>query len=242
MSLLDVKQFSAGYGATIVLRNLTLQLGERECVAVLGANGAGKTTLLRGISGLLNNRSGQVLLRGKPLPMDPADTAALGIAHVPEGRGTIAGLTVDENLRVGGYLQRSRMELKRDLEQAYTRFPILYTYKDRFATSLSGGEQQMLAISRALMLRPSLLLLDEPSFGLAPKVVASVYEAIQTVLANEVLSVLLVEQSTELAMNAASRAYILKRGEIVGQGSAKELRDSEQLRDAYLGVAGCNHG
>lgn len=235
MSLLEIRQYSAGYGGVDILRGLDLSVGTNECVAVLGANGAGKTTLLRGISGLLKNSGGQVLLQGKPLPGDPAATAALGIAHVPEGRGTIAGLTVEENLRVGGFLQRSRAELRRDIDQAYARFPILHVYRNRMATALSGGEQQMLAISRALMLRPCLLLLDEPSFGLAPKIVASVYESIRNVMAGEAISVLLVEQSAELAMKAASRAYILKHGEIVGEGNARELAASDHLRNAYLG-------
>jgi len=238
VSLLRLEQLSSGYRNADILRNVSMEIGAHECVAVLGANGAGKTTLLRTISGLLRPSRGVIEYRGSRLPEAPHRIAALGVAHVPEGRGTIAGLTVEENLRVGAYTQRSRTQVEADLAQCYERFPILDEYRHRPATYLSGGEQQMLALSRALMARPTLLLLDEPSFGLAPKIVHLVYEAIRRVIAEGHLAVLLVEQSAELAMSAASRAYVLKHGEVVGAGSREELRGSPGLSDAYLGTTG----
>jgi len=238
VSLLRLERLSSGYGNADVLRNISMEVGAHECVAVLGANGAGKTTLLRTISGLLRPGCGVIEFRGLRLPGVPHRVAAHGIAHVPEGRGTIGGLTVEENLLVGAYTQRSRKQVEADLARCYERFPILEEYRNRPATYLSGGEQQMLALSRALMSRPTLLLLDEPSFGLAPKIVHLVYEAIRRVIAEGDLAVLLVEQSAELAMSAAARAYVLKHGEVVGAGSRDELRGSPGLSDAYLGTAG----
>ncbi|TAK82005.1 MAG: ABC transporter ATP-binding protein [Betaproteobacteria bacterium] len=237
MTLLRLERVSSGYGTGDILRNVSIEIGTHECVAVLGANGAGKTTLLRTISGLLHRRLGAIEFGGKPLPNTPHRIAALGVAHVPEGRGTIAGLTVEENLLVGAFTQRFRANVDEDLKQCYERFPILREYRHRPATHLSGGEQQMLAISRALMLRPNLLLLDEPSFGLAPKVVRVVYEAIRKIIEEGRLAVLLVEQSAELAMSAATRAYVLKHGEVVGAGSRDELCGSPELSDAYIGMA-----
>jgi branched-chain amino acid transport system ATP-binding protein len=235
MSLLRLHGLYSGYGSGDILRNVCMEIGQHECVAVLGANGAGKTTLLRAVSGLLASSRGLIDYRGQPLPDAPHRIAALGIAHVPEGRGTIAGLTVEENLLVGAFTQRSGRQARADLHRCYERFPMLREYRHRPATYLSGGEQQMLAISRALMSRPSLLLLDEPSFGLAPKIVRKVYEAIRSVIDEGELAVLLVEQSAELAMSAAGRAYVLKHGEVVAAGTREELR-SKGLSDAYLGV------
>lgn len=235
MTALRLERVRAGYGAGDVLRDVSIEVGAQECVAVLGANGAGKTTLLRSISGLVARSAGVMEYRGRSLPQAPHKVAALGIAHVPEGRGTIAGLTVEENLYVGAYTQRSAGQVAKDIQQCYERFPILREYRHRPASYLSGGEQQMLAISRALMSRPALLLLDEPSFGLAPKIVQKVYEAIRRVIEEGRLAVLLVEQSAQLAMSAATRAYVLKQGQVISAASREELRRSGGLSDAYLG-------
>jgi branched-chain amino acid transport system ATP-binding protein len=231
---IEVEALNAGYGAADVLKNVSLVVGEGECVAILGANGAGKTTLLRALSGLLRPAGGRISFEGRsPRRHDPAAIAALGVAHVPEGRGTLGGLTVEENLWAGGYLRR-RGDIRAEAERCFAYFPILRTYRRRQATSLSGGEQQMLAVSRALMMAPRVLLLDEPSFGLAPKVVATVYDAVRRILAERSLSVLLVEQSIELAERLAARAYLLKSGRIVAEGAVRELRDSEMVRNAYI--------
>lgn len=230
-----IEDLHAGYGAADVIKNVTMSVGDGECVAVLGANGAGKTSLLRAISGLVAPRSGTVRFFGEsPKRHDAQSIAKMRIAHVPEGRGTISGLTVEENLRVGGYLLPDGSSVRSEIERCFGYFPILRTYRQRMATSLSGGEQQMLALSRALMMTPRAILLDEPSFGLAPKIVQSVYDNISDIIANNRLSVLLVEQSIELAERLATRAYLLKNGRVVGEGSMRELRSSAVLSDAYL--------
>jgi len=232
---IEIEHLHAGYGAADVIKNVTMSVGDGECVAVLGANGAGKTSLLRAISGLVAPRSGTVRFFGKsPKRHDAESIARMRIAQVPEGRGTISGLTVEENLRAGGYLLPDRVRVRSEMERCFGYFPILRTYRQRMATSLSGGEQQMLALSRALMMTPRTILLDEPSFGLAPKIVQSVYDKISDIIVNDHLSVLLVEQSIELAERLATRAYLLKNGRIVGEGSVRELRSSAALGDAYL--------
>lgn len=233
-----IDNLRAGYGAADIIRNVSMFVGDGECVAVLGANGAGKTSLLRAISGLLAPRNGSVRFFGEsPRRYDAQSVACMRIAHVPEGRGTISGLTVEENLRAGGYLLRDGAAVQTEMERCFSYFPVLRTYRRRIATSLSGGEQQMLALSRALMMNPRAMLLDEPSFGLAPKIVQSVYEKIADIITRNRLSVLLVEQSIELAEQLASRAYLLKNGRIVGEGSVRELRTSVALREAYLSRA-----
>jgi branched-chain amino acid transport system ATP-binding protein len=235
MNALEIKDLHAGYGAADVLRGIGLNVEAGQCVAVLGANGAGKTTLLRTLSGQLPLRRGTITLFGQWLvSYDSAAMARLGIAHVPEGRGTINALTVEENLLVGGYL-RSRAEIAEGLATCFAYFPTLSEQRHRNASLLSGGDQQMLAIGRALMLRPRLLLLDEPSFGLAPRIVRSVYDTLARIIVERKISVLLVEQSPELAMTLARRAYLLRNGVVVGEGEAGLLRESTMLRDAYLG-------
>ncbi len=235
MSLLTIDGLRAGYGAGDVLKDVSLHVDEGECVAVLGANGAGKTSLLRAISGLMARSAGALAFGGQALPAEPCRVAARGIAHVPEGRGTIPGLSVEENLLVGAYLQKDKKQIRRDVDEAFARFPVLQRYRRRQAVQLSGGEQQMLAISRALMSHPRLLLLDEPSFGLAPKIVSAVYGALQGVLQERRIAVVLVEQSAELAMRAARRAYVLKHGKVAGTGNAAEMLHSDELRQMYLG-------
>lgn len=234
-----IEHLHAGYGAADVIKDVSMSVADGECVAVLGANGAGKTSLLRVMSGLVAPRSGGIRFFGEaPRRHDAQSIAAMRIAHVPEGRGTISGLTVEENLRVGGYQLRDGAGVKSEIEQCFAQFPILRTYRRRMATSLSGGEQQMLAISRALMMQPRALLLDEPSFGLAPKLVLSLYDKIADIIARRRLSVVLVEQSIELAERLATRAYVLKNGRIAGEGTVQELRSSVALHDAYLSRGG----
>ena len=239
---LAVDRLSAGYGAADVIKNVSISLGDGECVAVLGANGAGKTSLLRAISGLLVPSDGSIRFFGEtPRHYDAPVIAAMRVAHVPEGRGTIGGLTVEENLRAGAYLRSDSVDVRADIERCFGYFPILRSHRAGMATSLSGGEQQMLALSRALMMQPRVMLLDEPSFGLAPKIVQSVYEKIAEIIAQARLSVLLVEQSVELAQRLASRAYLLKNGRIVAEGRIEGLKKSAALREAYFSQARSDH-
>jgi branched-chain amino acid transport system ATP-binding protein len=240
MSLpLVVNGLSAAYSAAPVIKDVSFSLAEGECVAILGANGAGKTSLLRTISGLLAPSKGAIRFFGHaPRSYSAPAIAAMKVAHVPEGRGTIGGLTVEENLWAGAYLRAAGDAVRADIERCYGYFPILRAYRKRAATSLSGGEQQMLALSRALMMQPRLLLLDEPSFGLAPKIVRTVYDKIAEIIAQAHLSVLLVEQSIELAERLASRAYVLKNGRIVAAGKINELKKDSLLRDAYFSRGG----
>jgi branched-chain amino acid transport system ATP-binding protein len=236
---LAVEHVSAAYGAANVISDVSLSLAEGECVAVLGANGAGKTSLLRVLSGLLPPSSGGVRFFGlRPRTYDAPTIAAMRVAHVPEGRGTIGGLTVEENLWAGAYLRSDTAEVRQDIDRCFDYFPILRAYRRRISTSLSGGEQQMLALSRALMMRPRVMLLDEPSFGLAPKIVQTVYDKIAEIIVQARLSVLLVEQSIELAERLASRAYLLKNGRIVADGKINDLKNDALLRETYLSRAG----
>jgi branched-chain amino acid transport system ATP-binding protein len=203
-------------------------------VAVLGANGAGKTTTLRAISGTVRT-SGELLFSGSRLPRRPEAVARAGVAHVPEGRGTFMELTVEENLRLGAYVRRDRAGVKADQERVFERFPILAERRRQAAGSLSGGEQQQLALARALMQRPRLLLLDEPSLGLAPMLVAELFRVIGELNQEEGLSVLVVEQNATLALSASSRAYVLEVGRVAVAGTSDELRRNESVRRSYLG-------
>jgi branched-chain amino acid transport system ATP-binding protein len=203
--------------------------------AILGANGAGKTTLLRAVSGLLRRR-GSIRFDGQPIErIATEDIARLGVAHVPDGRGTFLDLTTEENLRVGAYTRKDRRAVAQDLERMFTYFPRLKERRRQQAGTLSGGEQQMLAVSRALMLRPRLLLLDEPSFGLAPLVVQDIFRIMRGINTDEGVSVLLVEQNAALALELADRAYVLETGQVVISGSAAEVGSNESVRRAYLG-------
>ena len=235
MALLEVADLFAGYGAENVLRGVNFSVEQGGITAILGANGAGKTTLLRAVSGLLRRR-GSIRFDGKPIEkIATEDIARLGVAHVPDGRGTFLELTTEENLRVGAYTRRDRRELAQDLERMFTYFPRLKERRSQQAGTLSGGEQQMLAVSRALMLRPRLLLLDEPSFGLAPLVVQDIFRIMRGINTDEGVSVLLVEQNAALALELADRAYVLETGQVVISGSAAEVGSNESVRRAYLG-------
>jgi branched-chain amino acid transport system ATP-binding protein len=232
MSVLELRGVEARYGPVQALHGVSLQVGDGELVAVLGANGAGKTTTLRAISGTVR-RSGEVVFAGKKLPRRPDATARAGIAHVPEGRGTFSELSVWENLRLGAYARRANV--KQEAQRVFKFFPRLEDRRDQQAGTLSGGEQQMLALGRAMMARPKLLLLDEPSLGLAPIVVTQIFEALARMKTDEGMSVLVVEQNANLALAHASRAYVLEVGNVVVDGTSDELRANESVRKSYLG-------
>jgi len=232
MSLLELYGVEARYGPVQALHGVSLQVGEGELVAVLGANGAGKTTTLRAISGTVR-RSGDVVFAGKKLPRRPDATARAGIAHVPEGRGTFSELSVWENLRLGAYARRANV--KQEAQRVYKFFPRLEDRHHQQAGTLSGGEQQMLALGRAMMARPKLLLLDEPSLGLAPIVVTQIFDALARMKTDEGMSVLVVEQNANLALAHAARAYVLEVGNVVVAGTSDELRANESVRKSYLG-------
>jgi branched-chain amino acid transport system ATP-binding protein len=234
MPLLELRGLSARYGAREALHGIELSVDEGEVVAVLGANGAGKTTTLRAISGTVKT-SGAVVYAGSALARRPDAVARAGIAHVPEGRGTFAQLSVAENLRLGAHVRRDRAAVKADAKRVLERFPILADRRRQLAGSLSGGEQQQLALARALMQRPRLLLLDEPSLGLAPIVVAELFRVIAELNEKEGLSVLVVEQNASLALAASSRAYVLEVGRVAVAGTSAELRRHESVRRSYLG-------
>ena len=232
MSLLELHGVEARYGPVQALHGVSLHVGDGELVAVLGANGAGKTTTLRAISGTVR-RSGDVVFAGKKIPRRPDATARAGIAHVPEGRGTFSELSVWENLRLGAYVRRANV--KKEAQRVYKFFPRLEERRDQQAGTLSGGEQQMLALGRAMMARPRLLLLDEPSLGLAPRVVNEIFDALSRMKTDDGMSVLVVEQNANLALAHAARAYVLEVGNVVVEGTSDELRANESVRKSYLG-------
>jgi branched-chain amino acid transport system ATP-binding protein len=232
VALLQLTDVEARYGAVRALHGVSLAVAEGELVAVLGANGAGKTTTLRAISGTVR-RDGEVVFAGRKLPRRAEATARAGIAHVPEGRGTFMDLSVWDNLRLGAYTRRRG--LKDDAKRVFEFFPRLEERRDQQAGTLSGGEQQMLALGRALMARPRLLLLDEPSLGLAPLVVREIFGALQRLQAADGVAVLVVEQNARLALRAAQRAYVLEVGRVVVEGVSEELQQNESVRKSYLG-------
>jgi branched-chain amino acid transport system ATP-binding protein len=233
-ALLELDDLEARYGATKALHGVSLAVDEGSIVAVLGANGAGKTTTLRAISGTVR-RSGDIVFDGKRLGRrGPEAVARLGIAHVPEGRGTFAELSVKENLRLGAYTQRGAA-WKADYARVLNLFPWMFQRQAQQAGTLSGGEQQMLALGRALMQRPRLLLLDEPSLGLAPALVGEIFKIVVELNEKEGLSVLVVEQNAAIALDTAASAYVLEVGRVVVAGSSEELRRNESVRRSYLG-------
>ena len=230
MPLLELKDVGARYGPIAALHGLALSVEEGEIVAVLGANGAGKTTTLRAVSGMVR-RAGEIVFAGKRLRGGPEATARAGIAHVPEGRGIFAELTVWENLRMGAYMRRGRPDLRTVLDY----FPWLDARRNQQAGTLSGGEQQMLALARAFVQRPRLLMLDEPSLGLAPLVTRELFRVVGDLNAKEGLTVLVVEQNAAIALAAARRAYVLETGTVAIAGTADELKANDAVRSAYLG-------
>jgi branched-chain amino acid transport system ATP-binding protein len=232
-ALLQLDGVQAHYGPVQALRDVSLTVEEGEIVAVLGANGAGKTTTLRAVSGTVKS-SGEIRFGGERLSGGPETVARAGIAHVPEGRGTFTELTVLENLRLGAYTRRDR-NVSEDVKRVSGYFPWLERRAGQSAGTLSGGEQQMLALARALMSRPKLLLLDEPSLGLAPIVVREIFRIVRELNEHEGLAVLVVEQDARLALAAAARAYVLEVGNVAVSGTSAALRDNESVRRSYLG-------
>ncbi|MSP70783.1 MAG: ABC transporter ATP-binding protein [Myxococcales bacterium] len=236
MALLTVKQLDVHYGAIHALKGLSLTVEAGQIVTLIGSNGAGKTTTLKTISSLLRPTSGDILFDGQSIVGRPThELVRLGIAHAPEGRGIFANLTVDENLEMGAYVRRDKVGIAADRERALTLFPRLRERLTQSAGTLSGGEQQMLAIGRALLARPRLLLLDEPSLGLAPQVVRTIFDIIRDINASGT-TILLVEQNAHMALGVAHFGYVLEVGQIVMADRAETLAKSDEVRKAYLGV------
>ena len=235
-ALLEIVNLDAAYGETKVLNQVSLAVEDHGITALLGANGAGKTTLLRSICNMMVRVKGEIRFAGQSITgRSTEDIARRGIAHVPDGRGTFSHLTVEENLRLGAYTRRDRQGVAQDFERIYAYFPRLKERRQQQAGTLSGGEQQMLAISRALMMRPKLLLLDEPSFGLAPVIVQEIFRILGAINRDEKTSVLLVEQNASLALDLADHAYLLETGQIVTGGEASVISGNPSVRRAYLG-------
>jgi len=234
--LLRVSDVSASYGPIQALRDISLEVSEGQIVALLGANGAGKSSTLKVISGILRPSGGSVEFLGQPIHRrSPESIVSLGISHVPEGRELFTELTVEENLMLGAHTRRDRHGIKRDMGRVYEYFPLLEERRKQPAGSLSGGEQQMLAIGRGLMARPKLLLLDEPSLGLAPTLVQEIFQIVKTINREEGLAVLLVEQNATMALRVSQYGYVLETGRIVLAADAAELRENETVRRSYLG-------
>jgi branched-chain amino acid transport system ATP-binding protein len=234
--VLQLTKVSASYGAVPALRDVSIAVGEGEAVGLLGANGAGKSTTLRTISGLVRASSGAITFAGRNIAsLPPYMVTELGIAHVPEGRQVFPELTVQENLEIGAYVPAAKAERKRSLELVLGIFPVLATRRRQLAGTMSGGEQQMLAVGRGLMLKPRLLMLDEPSLGLAPVVTDVTFQKIQEIHAMG-MAILLVEQNVSRALSLVQRAYVLESGTVIMHGSSAELVNNKQVQAAYLGI------
>ena len=234
--MLEVNNLNVFYGAIHALKGISLTVGDGELVSLIGANGAGKTTTLHAISGLLPIASGSILLDGKELQKVPSHKIiSLGLAHVPEGRHVFARMTVEENLRMGAYIQRDQKSIQKNLDKVYEYFPRLKERWKQLAGTLSGGEQQMLATGRALMTDPTIVLMDEPSMGLSPLLVKEIFSIIET-LHRTGITILLVEQNAKMALAVSDRAYVLETGTISMSGKAEELANDDRVRKAYLGA------
>jgi branched-chain amino acid transport system ATP-binding protein len=234
-AFLDVAKLHASYGPTRVLHGIDFSMDDGTITTLLGANGAGKTTTLRALCGMVKTQ-GQVSFAGERLDGKATeDIVRKGIAHVPDGRGTFVNLTTEENLRLGAYTRKDRDAVESDLERVFGYFPRLTERREQQAGTLSGGEQQMLAVSRALMLRPRLMLLDEPSFGLAPLIVRELFEILRTVNEKEKVSMLVVEQNAAMALELADHAYLIETGRVVLSGTAGEIKSNDAVRRSYLG-------
>jgi branched-chain amino acid transport system ATP-binding protein len=236
LSLLEVEELEASYGPVTVVRGVSFAVEEGQVVTILGANGAGKTTTLRALSGVVTTR-GRISFDGRELSgRSPEARVRRGIAHVPEGRGNFASLTVEENLRLGAYVRRDSAAVKEDVARCFGYFPRLGERRTTAAGNLSGGEQQMLAVARGLMLRPRLLLLDEPSHGLSPLITREVFGILETISRQEGTTLLIVEQNANLVLRFAHHAYVLETGRVVLDGTADEIEGDEGVRRSYLGM------
>ena len=235
MALLELEEVRAGYGPTSVLHGVSLAVPEGQIVSLLGANGAGKTTTLRSITGGVR-WTGDIRFDGRSLRrMHTEDVVRQGIAHVPEGRGILTELTVDENLKLGSHLRRDGPAVRKDYDRVFEYFPVLRERRRLSASTLSGGEQQMLALARAFLMKPRLMLLDEPSLGLAPMIVRAIFEIIRTINGADRVAILLVEQNARLALDVSSEAYVLEVGRVAVRGASEELQGNESVRRSYLG-------
>jgi len=235
--MLELRNLRTFYGNIMALKDVSIKVSQGEIITLIGANGAGKTTALMSISGIVPPRSGEVFFLGRPVQhLRPEEIAALGIAHVPEGRHIFPQMTVKENLAMGAFLRHDRREIIKDLDYVHQLFPILAERRHQLGGTLSGGEQQMLAISRALMARPRLLLLDEPSLGLAPLLVKLILQVIRKINQEQGTTILLVEQNANMALKIAHRGYVMENGKIVMEGAADILLNNEDVMRAYLGV------
>jgi branched-chain amino acid transport system ATP-binding protein len=234
--VLALNNIDTYYGKIRVLKEISLSVGEKEIVTLIGANGAGKTTLLKSISGLLRPSSGTISFLGQPVErLSPKEIVRLGICRVPEGRHVFPRMTVLENLQLGGFVRKDKSSFQKDLAEIYHHFPVLRDRKDQLAGTLSGGEQQMLAIGRGLMAKPKLLLLDEPSLGLSPLMVLEIARIIIEIY-RQGTTILLIEQNARMALNLSHRAYVLETGQVTLEGSAKALMNHEHVKKAYLGA------
>ena len=234
-ALLEMEAVHAGYGQTSVLHGVSLSVPDGSVVSLLGANGAGKTTTLRAITGGVR-WTGDIRFGGRSLRrMSTEDVVRGGIAHVPEGRGILTELTVDENLRLGSHLRRDTKEVRKDYDRVFEYFPVLKERRGLSASTLSGGEQQMLALARAFLMKPRLMLLDEPSLGLAPMIVRSIFEIIRSINQSSRVTVLLVEQNARIALDLSTHAYVLEVGRVAVEGESEELQGNESVRRSYLG-------
>lgn len=237
MALLEIKNLEVKYGVIPALKGISFEVEETEAVALIGANGAGKTTTLCAISGIVKKAGGSVVFHGIDITNKPAhEIVKLGISQVQEGRGIFSNLTVLENLRLGAFLRKDKPQIEDDLLWVYDMFPRLSERKHQIAGTLSGGEQQMLAIGRAIMAKPKLLLLDEPSMGLAPLVVETIFRTIKRLNRETGLTILLVEQNAQMALYASRRTYIMETGEVITGGLSKELKHDDEIRKSYLGL------
>ncbi|MBP3792973.1 MAG: ABC transporter ATP-binding protein [Ruminococcus sp.] len=235
MAMLEIKDLCVNYGVIKALKGITFEVNEGEVIALIGANGAGKTTTLHTITGLLNARSGSIVLDGKDITKTPAHKIVkMGIAHVPEGRRIFQNLTVLDNIRLGAFTRKDKDGIAQDVEKVYKLFPRLEERKNQVAGTLSGGEQQMLAMGRALMSKPRIVVMDEPSMGLSPILVSEIFDIIQSIR-QQGTTVLLVEQNAKKALSIADRAYVLETGKIVLSGKASDLINDESVKKAYLG-------
>jgi len=235
--MLELQNVQAGYGNILAIKDVSLEINEGEIITLIGANGAGKSTTLMTICGIVSSRSGTISFMGQPIQDKEPDTIVkLGICQVPEGRHIFPLLTVKENLDMGAFLRTDQSEIKSDMDYVFSLFPILAERKNQDGGTLSGGEQQMLAMSRALMARPKLLLLDEPSMGLAPLIIKQIFEIIKKINEENNATIFLVEQNANQALHIADRGYVMENGRIILSGSASELLENDDIQKAYLGI------